>query len=85
MAGPGRARAKCVIDVRTSMCAHVETDDDGREIPCIMPPGARYGCVGEPSASRFGALRRITKIVDASDDLLAAGGFDSICDFLAQR
>jgi hypothetical protein len=33
---------------------------------CILP-------VGESPAPRFGALRRVTTIVDASDDLLSAG------------
>ena len=36
-----------------------------RTLPRIVP-------VGEPLASRFGALRHVTTIVDASDDLLSA-------------
>jgi hypothetical protein len=34
---------------------------------------ARQGARGEPPATRFGALRDITTIVDATDDLLSAG------------
>jgi hypothetical protein len=37
------------------------------------PTRARQGARSEVPATRFGALRRLTTIVDASDDLLSAG------------
>jgi prevent-host-death family protein len=62
-------RAEClqVLDTVASARTEVLVTKRGKPVARIVP-------VGEPSsASRFGALRRVTTIVDASDDLLSAG------------
>jgi prevent-host-death family protein len=61
-------RAEClqVLDTVASARTEVLVTKRGKPVARIVP-------VGEPSASRFGALRRVTTIVDALDDLLSAG------------
>jgi prevent-host-death family protein len=61
-------RAEClqVLDTVASARTEVLVTKRGRPVARIVP-------VGEPPASRFGSLRRVTTIVDASDDLLSAG------------
>ncbi len=60
-------RAEClqVLDTVASSRTEVLVTKRGKPVARIVP-------VGEPAASRFGALRRVTTIVDASDDLLSA-------------
>ena len=62
-----RFRAEClqVLDTVASAGTEVLVTKRGKPVARIVP-------VYEPPASRFGALRRITTIVDASDDLLSA-------------
>jgi prevent-host-death family protein len=61
-------RAEClqVLDTVASARTEVLVTKRGKPVARIVP-------VGEPPAARFGALRRVTTIVDASDDLLSAG------------
>ena len=61
-------RAEClqVLDTVASARTEVLVTKRGKPVARVVP-------VGEPPASRFGALRRVTTIVDASDDLLSAG------------
>ena len=61
-------RAEClqVLDTVASARTEVLVTKRGKPVARIVP-------VGEPSTSRFGALRRVTTIVDARDDLLSAG------------
>jgi prevent-host-death family protein len=61
-------RAEClqVLDTVASARTEVLVTKRGKPVARIVP-------VGKPPASRFGALRRVTTIVDASDDLLSAG------------
>jgi prevent-host-death family protein len=61
-------RAEClqVLDTVASARTEVLVTKRGKPVARIVP-------VVEPPASRFGALRKITSIVDADDDLLSAG------------
>jgi prevent-host-death family protein len=61
-------RAEClqVLDTVASARTEVLVTKRGKPVARVVP-------VGEPPACRFGALRRVTTIVDASDDLLSAG------------
>ena len=61
-------RAEClqVLDTVASARTEVLVTKRGKPVARIVP-------VGEPPASRYGALRHITRIVDADDDLLSAG------------
>jgi prevent-host-death family protein len=63
-----RFRAEClqVLDTVASARTEVLVTKRGKPVARIVP-------VEEPPATRFGALRRVTTIVDASDDLLSAG------------
>jgi prevent-host-death family protein len=63
-----RFRAEClqVLDTVASARTEVLVTKRGKPVARIVP-------VGEPAAFRFGALRRVTTIVDASDDLFSAG------------
>ena len=62
-------RAEClqVLDTVASARTEVLVTKRGKPVARIVP-------VGEPPASRFGALGRVTTLVDASDDLLSAEG-----------
>jgi len=60
-------RAEClqVLDTVASARTEVLVTKRGKPVARIVP-------VGEALTARFGALRGVTKIVDASDDLLSA-------------
>ncbi|HEY1696242.1 MAG TPA: type II toxin-antitoxin system prevent-host-death family antitoxin [Polyangiaceae bacterium] len=61
-----RFRAEClqVLDTVASAGTEVVVTKRGKPVARIVP-------IGDPPAVRYGALRRITKIVDADDDLLS--------------
>ncbi len=61
-------RAEClqVLDTVASARTEVLVTKRGKPVARIVP-------VDEPPSVRFGALRDITTIIDASDELLSAG------------
>jgi prevent-host-death family protein len=66
-------RAEClqVLDTVASARTEVLVTKRGKPVARIVP-------VAEPRGSRFGALRRVTTIVDAADDLLSVGDGGSV-------
>ncbi|HEY1697790.1 MAG TPA: type II toxin-antitoxin system prevent-host-death family antitoxin [Polyangiaceae bacterium] len=61
-----RFRAEClqVLDTVATAGTEVVVTKRGKPVARIVP-------IGEPPAVRYGALRRITTIVSARDDLLS--------------
>lgn len=63
-----RFRAEClqVLDTVASAGTEVLVTKRGKPVARVVP-------IGEPVKARFGALRGMTTIVEASDELLSAG------------
>ncbi len=61
-------RAEClqVLDTVASAGTEVLVTKRGKPVARVVP-------VGPPPATRYGALRSITKIVDAADELFSVG------------